>query len=167
MQPSLFIFTIATIFLSCRRDNGNVGPKDVEIYLLKSYQTISSKCQIDPSLSVLQNTATIQNQDILAYSTTEYKFKLTDAAIDKVKAFKDRTPFAVTVDGQVIYYAFFKPGISSSSCDQSITMDIAGPSDNEIYLRLGYPSLLPGATIEDNRNHPKLIEALRRQGKLQ
>lgn len=164
MRPLLF--TIITIFLSCRKDNVNAEP-NVEIYLLKSYQTLSAKCQIDPSLSVLQNTATIKNQDILAYSTTDYKFKLTDAAIEKVKAFNDRTPFAVTVNKQVIYYAFYKPGISSSSCDQSITMDIAWASGNEIYLRLGYPSQLPGVTIEDKRNDPKLIEALMKQGKLQ
>jgi len=154
------------ICLSCRKDGINAGEK-VEIYLLKSYQTITAKCQIDPSLSILQDTATIKYQDILAYSRNDYTFKLTDAAFQKVKAFKDRTPFAVTVDKHVIYYGFFKPSFSSSSCLHSITMDVGWTSGNEIYLRLGYPGQLEGVTIEDKRNDPQLITALKKQGKLQ
>ena len=73
-----------------------------------------------------------KNQDILAYSPTEYTFKLTESAIQQVKVLSDRTPFAVTVDKQVIYYGFFKPSISSSSCEQSITMDVAWTANNEI-----------------------------------
>jgi hypothetical protein len=166
MRPLLFILILAASFVSCKKENLNAG-ETVEIYLLKSYQTVAAKCQIDPSLSVLQDTATIKNQDILAYSKTEYKFKLTDPAIQKIKALNDRTPFAVTVDKQVIYYGFFKPSISSSSCDQSITMDVAWTSGNEIYLRLGYPGQLQGVTIEDKRNDPKLIATLKKQDKLQ
>lgn len=166
MRSLLFILTIASIFPSCNKDNVNAG-ETVEIYLLKSYEIMAAKCQIDPSLSVLQDVAIIKNQDILAYSQTEYTFTLTDTAIQKMKVLRDKMPFAVTVDKQVIYYGFFKPSFSSSSCNESITMDLAWTSDNEIYLRLGYPGLLQGVSIEDKRNAPKLIAALEKQGKLQ
>ncbi|HVF81672.1 MAG TPA: hypothetical protein VM884_07050 [Flavisolibacter sp.] len=166
MRNLFFILTIVAICLSCSKNNITTG-EIVEIYLLESYQTITSKCQIDPSLSVLKDKATIKNQDILAYSKTEYRFKLTEAAVQKIKALKDKTPFAVTVDKQVIYYGFFKPSVSSSSCDHSITMDVAWTPGNEIYLRLGYPGQLQGVTIEDKLNDPILIAALRTQGKLQ
>jgi hypothetical protein len=157
---------IATgICLSCKKDNVNAG-ETVEIYLLRTYQTVAAKCQIDPSGSILQDTSIISNQDILEYSKRNYQFKLTGIAIQKVKTFNDKTPFAVTVDKQVIYYGFFKPSISSSSCDQSITMDLDWTSGNKISLKLGYPGQLQGVTIDDNRNDPKLIATLRQQGKL-
>lgn len=165
MRPLYFILIMNMLFLSCKKDNVKAG-RTVEIYLLKNYQVMAGKCQVDPSLSVLQDTATIKNQDILQYSKTEYQFKLTDIAIKKVKAFRDKTPFAVTVDKQVIYYGFFKPSISSSSCDNSITMDIAWASDNKISIKLGYPGQLQGVTIDDQRNNPNLITTLKNQGKL-
>jgi hypothetical protein len=166
MKQLLFILTVTAFFTSCKKDNADAG-ETVEIYLLKSFQTLADKCQVDPALSVLQDSATIQNQEILAYSKTEHKFKLTGPAIQKIKALFDKTPFAVTVDKQVVYYGFFKPMFSSSSCDQSITMDLAWASGNEIYLKLGYPAQLPGVTIEDKRNDPTLIATLRKQGKLE
>ena len=165
MRPLLFILTMTAICLSCK--TGNINTKEtVEIYLLKTYKTVAAKCQIDTSFSVLQDTATIKNQDILEYSKTDYQFKLTDTAIQKVKAFRNKMPFAVTVDKQVIYYGFFKPSTSSSPCDHSITMDIDWTSGNKILLRLGYHGQTQGVTIDDQRNNPKLIAALKKQGKL-
>jgi hypothetical protein len=169
MRPLLFILTITVICLSCKKDNIKAG-ETVEIYLLKTIQTVSGKCQINSSTSVLQETAIIKNQDILEYSQIDYQFKLTDTAMQKVKTFKDFTPFAVTVDKQVIYYGFFKPSFSSSSCDNSITMDIAwapqGMVTNKISLKLGYPGALQGVTIDDQRNNTKLLATLKKQGKL-
>ena len=161
----LFILTVTTICLSCKKNNIKAG-ENVEIYLLLTYQTVTAKCQIDPSVSILQDTPTIKNQDVLEYSKTDYQFKLTDLAIQKVKTFNDKTPFAVTVDKQVIYYGFFKPSFSGSSCDHSITMDLDWTWGNKISLKLGYPGQLQGVTIDDKRNDPKLIATLRQQGKL-
>ncbi len=165
MRHLIFTFIMSAICISCKKDHVNTG-EPVEIYLLASYQTLTAKCQVDPSASTLEDEAVIRNQDILEYSKTEYTFKLTDQAIQKVKTFADRTPFAVTVDKQVIYYGFFKPSFSSSSCDHSITMDIDWASGDKIVLRLGYPGQLQGVTIEDQRNNPKLITTLANQGKL-
>ena len=166
MRRSLLVFvTVTTICFSCKNDKTKAG-EDVEFYLLTTYQTVTAKCQIDPSVSILQDTPIIKNYEILAYSKTDYKFKLTEAAIQKVKTFIDTTPFAVTVDKQVIYYGFFKPSYSSSSCDHSITMDLDWTSGNKFTIKLGYPSALPGVTVDDKRNDPKLIETLKQQGKL-
>jgi hypothetical protein len=165
MRPILYFLTIAIICLSCKKENAK-GGDTVEVYLFKRSQLVTGKCQIDPLLSVLQDTAIIKNQDILEYSQSNYQFKLTDLAIQKVKTFPDFTSFAVTVDRKVIYYGFFKPSISSSSCDHSITMDLDRTSGNKIDLRLGYPSLMQGVTIDDERNNSKLIATLRNQGKL-
>ncbi|QMU27257.1 hypothetical protein [Adhaeribacter radiodurans] len=166
MKKLIFlIIPIVFNLLSCKKDDGGVG-KNVEIYLLKNYQVMPGKCQVNPLSSVLQDTATVKNQDILQYSKTDYQFKLSDIAIQKVKTFKDKTPFAVTVDKQVVYYGFFKPNFSSSSCDNSITMDITTATENKISVNLGYPGPLQGVTIDDQRNNPNLIRALKNQGKL-
>lgn len=165
MRTIFFFLTMATFCFSCKKDNVK-GGDTVEIYLLKSFQHVTGKCQVDPFLSVLQDTAIIKNQDILEYSPTNYQFMLTDLAIQKVKTFQDFTAFAVTVDKQVIYYGFFKPSFSSSSCFHSITMDVNWTSGNKIILNLGYPGQLQGVTIEDQRNNAKLVATLRNQGKL-
>ena len=135
----IFFFLIFAIFcLPCKKDNIK-GGETIEIYLLKNSQLVTGKCQIDPLASVLQDTAIIKNQDILEYSQSSYQFKLANLAIQKVKTFQDFTAFAVTVDKEIIYYGFFKPGSSSSSCNNSITMDIDWISGDRINLNLGYP----------------------------
>ena len=70
MRRILFVLTGAVMFLSCKKDNVKAG-ETVEIYLLKSYQMVTGKCQIDPSLSLLEDKANIQNHDIVAYSNTD------------------------------------------------------------------------------------------------
>ena len=165
MRLIFFYLTITIFCLSCTKDDVKSGDT-IEIYLLKSSQLVAGKCQIDPLTSVLQDTAIIKNQDILEYSQSNYQFKLTDFAIQKVRTLQDHTAFAVTVDKQVIYYGFFKPSISSSSCDNSIIMDLDRTSDNKINLKLGYPGQLQGVTIDDERNNEKLVMTLRNQGKL-
>jgi len=165
MRKVLLILIIISASLSCKKDKIKAGDT-VEFYLLKTYQVINRRCQIDPSATILRDTAMIRDQDIIQYSQNNYEFTLSNAAIEKVKTLKDQTPFAVTVDKQVVYYGFFKPSYSSSSCDYSITMDIAWTFRDKISLRLGYPGVLDGITIDDQRNHPKLVATLRKQGKL-
>ena len=140
MRITIFLFVICLCLLSCKKDDGTAGNK-VELYLLESYETVAGKCEINASRSVLQSTAIVKNDDVIAYSRTNYQFKLSSAAIQKIKAFNDRTPFAVSVDKQVIYFGILKPFTSSSSCDNSITMDIDVMTNDKISLRLGYPGL--------------------------
>lgn len=162
MRSLLFILTITTICLSCKKDNVQSGEK-LEIYLLKSHQMVTGKCQIDATTSVLQDTAIVKNQDILEYFKANYQFAITDASIQKLKTLNDGTPFAVAIDKQVIYYGILKPSYSSSTCANSITMDYLG-TNNKITMNLGYPGA--DKNIDDQRNNSKLIAALKNQGKL-
>ena len=115
MRLLLFILTITAICLSCKKDKVQPGGK-VEIYLLKSYQAVTGKCQIDASTAVLQDTATVKNQDILEYFKANYQFALTDNPIQKLRALNDGTAFAVAVDKQVIYYGIYKPSYFCTIC---------------------------------------------------
>ena len=152
--------------LSCKKSSYKPqGNGLVEIYGLESYHFVPNKCQVDPSSAVLKVIPVITNSQIISYSKGDYEFRLTNPGKEAAKAFKDIFVFAVTVNKEVIYYGIYKPFTSSSSCDHSITMNISYPNSN-LSMRLGYPSPMPGITIDDQRNNPKLLAALEAQGKL-
>jgi hypothetical protein len=165
MRSVLYTLALTIFCLSCKKNSVEPG-KTVEIYLLTNYQNIPGKCQVDAATAVLPDTATIENQDILTYSPSRYQLKLTATAIAKIKGMRDATAFAVTVDKQVIYFGFYKPVYSSSTCEHSITMDLDWVSNNKIVFKPGYPGPPSLFVIEDNRNNPKLIETLRSQRKI-
>ena len=162
MKKLAFIPILLLLFQQCRKDSTIPGDK-VAIYRLKSYQLVPNKCQVDNSTDILADTALISNDEIINYSKKTYQYKLTVSAIDKLKALADGTPFAVTVDNNVIYYGILKPSYSSSTCFHSITMDYVMP-DNTIILRIGYPG--SGENVDDQRNNALLLATLREQGKL-
>jgi hypothetical protein len=152
--------------LSCKKAaDQKSGGGLVEIYALETFSLISQKCQVDPSMAVLQANPVISNNEIISYSPTDYLFKLTAQGKQDSEIFESFPGFAVTVNKEVIYYGIHKPFTSSSSCDHSITMYISFPSRN-LVMNLGYPGPLPGITIDDQRNNAKLIDALNAQGKL-
>ena len=165
MRLILFILAITATCVSCKKNKVAAG-KDVEIYLLKTYQPVAGKCQVDAATAVLEDLPAMRNEDIFSYSKTSYQFTLSNSAIQKVNVFNGGAAFAVTVDKQVIYYGILKLNISSSSCDHSITMDVMLARENKIQMNLGYPGLLQGVTIDDQRNNPTLIATLNAQGKL-
>jgi len=164
MRNILSLLTILVLITSCNKNHTDSGDP-VEIYLLKTIQLVPNKCQVDASNSAIETTPLVNNQDIVEYSKSNYEFKLTDEGVQKIKTLSDTTPFAVTINKQVIYYGFFKPMYSSSSCDHSITMELRWATD-KIMMKLGYPGQLQGVTIDDKRNDPMLLSALASQNKL-
>jgi hypothetical protein len=75
MRLLLLTLTITAICLSCKKEKVQAG-ENVEIYLLKTVQLVTGKCQIDSSASVIQDTPFVKNQDILEYSKANYQFAL-------------------------------------------------------------------------------------------
>jgi hypothetical protein len=124
---------------------------------------LGAKCQIDTSASILQDTSIVKNDDILGYYKSTTQFVLSENSLQKIKALADGTPFALTVDKQIVYYGILKPSYSSSSCSGSITMDYV-VSGNKVNMNLGYAG--SDISIDDQRNNPKLIATLKSQGKL-
>jgi hypothetical protein len=163
---TLLLTIITLLIFSCKKENAAPG-KTVEIYLLKSFQLVNGQCRINQSTAILQDTVTIGNNDIQRYSISDHTFTLNFLTMQRVKAFRDITPFAVTVDKQVVYYGIFKSMYSSASCDNSITMNDIFSADNKIVMQLGYPGVVQYTTVEDQRNNPKLIATLRSQGKIE
>ncbi len=165
MRSVILLLVVITACISCNKENTE-GSK-VEIYKLSFFGFVTGKCQVDEAVSTILDSATIQNDDILEYEPGTCRFTLTPKGMLNVKnAFTDFEPFAVTVDKRVIYYGIFKPSYSSASCDHSITMDIDWENDRKIRMQLGYPGLLQGVNIDDQRNNQQLIGTLRNQHKL-
>jgi hypothetical protein len=149
-------------FLSCDKEsNGGVGL--VEIYLLKSSSLVPGQCAVNPATAVLETTAFISNDEIISYNKSSYQFELSASAAQKMQTLQLRAPFAVTVNKDVIYYGIHMPMTMSSSCDNSITMSAVS---NQLWVRLGYPGLMAGVFIDDQRNNARLITSLANQGKL-
>lgn len=165
MRLIILVLLFSFTFISCKKEKEKAGEK-VEIYLVKSGFTYPGPCKVDETIAQLAETIFIENEEILSYSSAKHLFNLKESAIKKVKLLKDKTPFAVTVDKKVIYYGIYKPLISSSSCDLSITMHIGFESNNSIVMELGYPLLYDAMDIKDKRNDPYLLATLGAQGKL-
>ena len=163
MLRIISILIISTVFLFCEKDKAQ---KKVEFVLLKSYQFVPGKCQVDASTATLETSPLVTNDDILWYSKKNYEYGLTANAVQKINGLRGRTAFAVVVDNKIVFLAVYMPLIMSSTCDHSITMD-ANTISNTAMTRLGYPSWLQSSTIiDDQRNNPFLLEALSNQGKL-
>ena len=165
MKRLLLLLSAVWMVTSCNKEQKNARG-DVAIYLLKNVQLVANKCQVDAAHAAIETLPLVANGDILEYNQSNYEFKLAPSAIQKVKGLADRTPFAMTVNKEVIYYGFFKPSISSSSCEHSITMDISWSAVDKIMIRLGYPGPVAGVPIDDKRNDPRLLNSLEQQQKL-
>jgi hypothetical protein len=166
MRSFISILIIALSLAACKKDKPT-DIKQVEIYLLESYQLVPGKCQVDVSSASLKNSALVNNDDILWYSGKDHEYGLTSNAIQKINALSGRTPFALTLDKEIIFIGIYMPPIMSSTCDQSITLYVNTIS-NKAILSLGYPYGLQSgsSSISDQRNNPRLVNALFRQRKL-
>ena len=161
------IISIFIIFLgltACKKDKAGTAGEQVEIYLLASYQTAGNECRVIPSLARLESSPLVQNRQIKEYSAGNFAFTVTADALERIKALPGRTAFAVTIDRKVVYYGFYMPAIMSSTCFESITMDISW-TNPRIFMSLGYPGIF-SPQVEDQRNHPDLLRTLEAQGKL-
>jgi hypothetical protein len=168
----ILVLSCLVLLLSCSKsDSGspvNGASGKVEIYLLNKVEWVPGKCEVNGARSIPDALPVITNNDIIAYYSSVYEFEVNSDAFKRIIGLSDKTPFVVTLNKEVIYYGIYKPFISSSSCDHSITMSTLNYNINEfrLQMRLGYPGLLQGVTVEDLRNHNNLLSALEKQGKL-
>lgn len=95
---------------------------------------------------------------------------MTESSANKLNAFNNNhihgTPFAVTIDKEIIYTGYFWCGYSSSMVDW-VTIDPLNYSGkNRLRVSLGYPGLIQGDYIPDDRNDDRILDILRRDSKL-
>lgn len=165
------IIGLLLLFFSCdKEDNLQPFGKSIDFYVLSEYQTIENSFKIIDSTAKLSDYNIIGYSDIISYSSKTYTFTVNNSISDRLNDFENNsihgTPFALTVDNEIIYTGYFWAGYSSMSCDW-ITIDPLDYSGNhELTVQLGYPGLMQGDYIPDNRNDSRIINTLKHDNKL-
>ena len=141
----------------------------LEFYRIKDFQRIGNTSKIINSSVVISDSLIISYDNILSYDPDTYTFTVTETTTDYLNDFKHNihgTPFAVTVDKRLIYTGYFWAGFSSAMVDW-VTIDPLNYSGkNQLRVQLGYPGLIQGDYIPDNRNDKRIIDLLQRDSKL-
>ncbi len=162
---------LALLLLSptaCEKWRGD-AEGDVELYLLESYQTEDQSCAIVFSSVKINEAPLIAYPDIKSYDSKKRIFKISDAAAVVVKDQEHSVngiAFAVVANDEVVYTGYFWPAYSSATCQWIVIDPLMISGDNELRVELGYPGLMDGAYIPDERNNEQILDIFRRDGKL-
>ena len=114
--------------------------------------------------------ALIKYEEIIFYNKKDYTLKITEERFNYLSDLDNisisGTPFAITIDKEVIYTGYFWSSLSSASC-QCIVIDHTGLSiTNKLYIQLGYPGIFENEIILDERNNERLLEIFKTDNKL-
>lgn len=158
MKKALILATFILAFFSicCEKDKPKPDLSGVTFTSVKS---------IKPPYKLINNI--VEYKEILGYDSTEYVFILSEEAGERIRKVQypvSPTPFAIALDGEVIYIANFIPGYSSMSCETCITMEPYS-ADNKFRMVLGYPGS-DYFTGPDPRNDTRLITRFNNDSKL-
>ncbi|MDD3788029.1 MAG: hypothetical protein PHO94_04970 [Petrimonas sp.] len=172
MRQKIFTYTIIGILsiltFGCEKDEVNSDEK-VELFLLDSYSKIENSFQIDETTVKTKASPLISYSDFISYDSVNYEFQISDKAknaIDEVEHSVFGVAFAVKANGILIYSGYFWPSYSSASCDCIVIDPMMTSVDDKIKVSLGYPGLIQGQVIPDNRNDSRIIMIFEKDNKL-
>ena len=166
---ALFV-TLNFIFVACAKNDGT-NPKDgsVELFLLNSYKTIGSTYQIDEKTIVTKSQPLVTYSDFQSYDPNTFTFKISNTAEEAIKSLDHSVhgiAFAIKANNVLIYSGYFWPSYSSASCSWVVIDPTRLSLDNELNVRLGYPGLIEGQVIPDNRNDKRILDIFTSDDKL-
>ena len=164
----VIIGILSFLVFGCEKHEVNSDGK-VELFLLDSYSKIDNSFQIDEVTIKTKASPLISYSDFISYDAEKYIFELSENAknaIENMEHSVHGVAFAVKANGTLIYSGYFWPSYSSSSCDWIVIDPIMTSINNKIMVSLGYPGLIQGQVIPDNRNDSRIIEIFERDNKL-
>jgi len=163
MKNTLLSIALLLLIAGCEQHKVNTeSGSAVEFYLLDSYSTLENSSRIIESGATLNDSALIAYDEIITYNSNSHEFRVAGEVIERLTF---ASAFAVTVDREIIYTGYIWAAYSSAIVDW-IIIDQVFIKDNLLQVQLGYPGTLPGITIPDRRNDPRILEVLRRDKKL-
>jgi len=172
MKTACFIGITLTVLMlslpSCEKYTGD-AEGEVELYLLKSYENLDQTWGIELSSAEIEREPLITYAEFKSYHSKKYIFSLTRAAAEKVENLDHSVhglAFGIVANEELIYTAYFWPSYSSASCDWLVADPFMLSGRNELHVQLGYPGLLDGVQIPDERNNEMILDIFRRDGKL-
>ncbi len=166
----LILITVLIVLISgCEKFLSPPG-KSLDFYIIKDFERIGTTYKIDNSSVKLSDSIIISYDEIISYNSKTYTFTVTGPCADRLTDFENNhihgMPFAVTIDKEIIYTGYFWCGFSSAMVDW-ITIDPLNYSGTNILkVRLGYPGIVIGDYIPDDRNDKRILKTLRRDNKL-
>jgi len=164
LSLAILLFFSISAFYSCEKNDENIEG-DVAIYLLDEYnKKVESSAILEDGI-VLNATPVLDYSEIVSYNPVSYTFEITPAAAERLKGLY-QSAFAVTIEGEIVYTAYFWSSISSHIVDWVIADLITLYDSNSFKVGLGYPYLMEGMSIPDNRNDQRLLSIFDRDGKL-
>lgn len=169
MRPIYYCLLSLLLVSSCTKDK-NTNAKRVDIYLLKSFSVninqTTNPATITIANPILADTPFVNNDEIRYYNKATYTFRLDANVKERIKDYGADKAFAVTVNGQPVYYGVFHPLYMSSLVYGLAYIDPIGLTTNNsltiAYIRGG------SATLQnlDYRNTKELLDALKASRRL-
>jgi hypothetical protein len=157
--------------------NKNSGPESaiqsqggVEIFLITDFTTLNGSAQINESSVTTKTSPLIYYSEIVSYNPQTYSFEITEAAkkrITKIQFPVHGTPFALKVDGELIYTGYFWPSYSSASCQWTVIDPTFLYLRNKLTVEMGYPGTFTDILQYDRRNDSRILNKLERDNKIE
>ncbi|MBE9468883.1 MAG: hypothetical protein IMY72_11285 [Bacteroidetes bacterium] len=170
MKKQIILFALISVFslvfIACDKDeDSNLISGNVDLYLLKSFETVENTAQIDSSTVITNENPLIRYSDFVSYDSENYIFKISENMEQSIKNMEfpvSGVAFAIKANNNLIYTGYFWPGYSSASCNWVVIDPII--LFNELRVRLG--GQIQGTNIPDNRNDERILNIFRRDNKL-
>ena len=163
---TLAIFTILSV--SCEKKK-TIPEGGIHIYLLSNHESLDPLWEIDDSTFLLEEYPIIGYEDILSYDPKNHTFKISSAAQESLKGYESNIhsrPFVLVANKENIYTGYFWAAYSSAICPWVNIDPIHAQYAGELRIALGYPWLMEGMSIPDQRNDGRILNILRQDGKL-
>lgn len=165
----LLLSGLLLMYSACKKtDSSPTEENGVTIVLIDRFETLEDSKAILTSSVELASRPLIFYRDILAYDQEAHTFQLSGEAVEAMEGLPNdghQSAFAVLVEGEIIYTAYFWAAYSSASCDWTVADPLIVKSRQEMTISLGY-AVQDGASIPDLRNDPRIIDVLARDNKL-
>jgi hypothetical protein len=171
MRRLLVILFIVLLTGGCEKYKSERDPGyGLEFHRIKDFQKEDSGFKIINSSVTISDSVIIYYDEIVSYNPENYTFTVTGDCANRLNDFElnqiHGTPFAVTVNKQVIYTGYFWCSFSSTGVNW-ITIDpLNFTGKNQLRVSLGYPGSIFGDYIPDNRNDVRILDLLIKDGKL-
>ena len=107
MNRILALISLILIAFACEDYHYSAPPGySLEFYLMSGFQRQTNSYKIINSTVKLSDSIIIRYDDILSYNPHNYTFTITKSLADRLDNLHG-TPFAVTVEKQIIYTGYF------------------------------------------------------------
>jgi len=168
MRNILLFLAFTSFFPSCdKKCELDQSGKQLDFYFLQEYKTKVQSYEILPESVVLSNNKAITYDEIYSYDKKSHCFEISPKAIKRLnqEPFLHSKAFAVVIDGEIIYTGYFWAAFSSAICDWT-NIDYLDYGNNQLCVKLGYPTDSYGSLAADQRNNEMILDLLDCDGKL-